>query len=386
MLTSRAITLMRLPLALMVVFIHLNFRADTAAIHWLSPTQSDIMPICVSVWVKEMAALAVPLFFAVSGYLFFLNAKWSKQTYTAKLKRRARSLLAPYLVFNTLAALFLILNSVIDGHSLARAAQTYLGHLRWLTNYWCVHTAGHNTNLLGWTKAVSYPADIPLWFVRDLIITVLFAPLWHWLLRRLGAGWLIILLLLSLTGIWIPVAGFSAGSSFYFCLGAWCVKHNGTVVRFLIRRRAPLTLLYIILLTADFALWGTGLKTYIHFFTILTGTATLSAWFLRLAMCTPSRWFPLLERHAAPLSFFVFAVHALPIIHIPAPGIRGMRPVEWMKTLLWSSKDAPWLQVGEMLLSGIGAMAICVMIYIIMYKLCPQALNFLTGRRPKPLS
>lgn len=48
--------------------------------------------------------VCVPLFFLISGYLFFCNIKqFDRQAYVAKLKKRGRSLLEPYLFYNTLA-------------------------------------------------------------------------------------------------------------------------------------------------------------------------------------------------------------------------------------------------------------------------------------------
>lgn len=380
---------MRLPLALMVVFIHLNFRADATSIHWLHPTAADIMPISVSVLVGEVAAIAVPLFFMVSGYLFFLNTKWSLLTFARKLRRRVRSLLVPYLLFNTLAVIGLmaatILNSDtgISEQTVAGAINRYLGNFRWLHIYWDAHITGYSTNLLGWRKSVSYPMDVPLWFIRDLMVVVLMAPLWHWLLQRMKGWGLLLLMILSLTGIWIPLAGFSVTSCFYFCIGAWAAPRTPSLLIRLPRVAPMLTAVALLLMAVDLALKGTPLTTYARFFFLLLAVIATAAWFTRLAKRPAGRFFPLLERHASPASFFVFAVHALPIAGVNIIGVSGLRPVEWVKGLIWNPAHCAWTQVGEMLLTGVITMALCVVFYFLFYFLCPSVLNFLTGRRPR---
>ena len=51
---------------------------------------------CISLCLGE---IGVPLFFTISGYLFFLN--YSKYDYYRKIKTRTKSLLVPYLIWNT---------------------------------------------------------------------------------------------------------------------------------------------------------------------------------------------------------------------------------------------------------------------------------------------
>ena len=50
---------------------------------------------------QTLVKVAVPVFFIMSGYLFFANVEeWNMQVYKSKMLRRAKTLLLPYLVWN----------------------------------------------------------------------------------------------------------------------------------------------------------------------------------------------------------------------------------------------------------------------------------------------
>lgn len=49
---------------------------------------------------RILASVAVPLFFFISGYLFFFRTTFSVDVYKKKLKSRIKTLLIPYLFWN----------------------------------------------------------------------------------------------------------------------------------------------------------------------------------------------------------------------------------------------------------------------------------------------
>lgn len=52
--------------------------------------------------------IAVPLFYAISGYLFFLKMPDGIRSIASKLKKRVRTLLVPYALANTFTLLFYV--------------------------------------------------------------------------------------------------------------------------------------------------------------------------------------------------------------------------------------------------------------------------------------
>lgn len=152
---------------------------------------------------------AVPIFFAISGYLFFLNVDSTRDVYR-KMKKRVSTLLIPYLI----AALFLpLFYFAIDYFPVASQF---------------VNSNNFNENFsAGWLRILyrlyvdagkGTPLGFHLWFLRDLIEIVILSPLIHIFRRRLKS-WLILSLLFLLTYLFcntffISLFWFVAGSLF----------------------------------------------------------------------------------------------------------------------------------------------------------------------------
>lgn len=98
--TSTRIDILRFPLIVGVVFVH-DYSGKTYG--------SIVNGRSTGFWVDYVQLffscgighVAVPLFFLISGYLFF-QGKWSWGNYANKLERRINTLLIPYLFWNCL--------------------------------------------------------------------------------------------------------------------------------------------------------------------------------------------------------------------------------------------------------------------------------------------
>lgn len=133
----------------------------------------------------------VAVYFFISGYLFFAGRAWSWTVYGRKLQNRMYTLLIPYFLWNLLAVF------LVAGKSLPCFAPflSYEGTgVDWswsnvLSCFWMydgqlsappVGTEGYEA----FVQVQPYPINTALWFVRDLMIVTLFAPLWRMLLNR----------------------------------------------------------------------------------------------------------------------------------------------------------------------------------------------------------
>lgn len=113
-----------------------------------------------------IASTAVPLFFVISGLLFFNNFLPTHQTYVKKIKSRIATLAIPYLFWNFM---FLLFKLTVQITPFLRDKLS--GDSKRVLDY----TAFDYFNAFaGWT---SYPLSYQFWFVRDLIIMVLVSPL-----------------------------------------------------------------------------------------------------------------------------------------------------------------------------------------------------------------
>lgn len=101
-LQSQTIAFLRFPLIVGVVLLHSGFDNIELAEH----------PVCdnVSYLLSQVVAtIAVPLFFFISGYLFFCKIdKFDGRVYVGKLKKRARTLPIPYIFWNLFTILLIL--------------------------------------------------------------------------------------------------------------------------------------------------------------------------------------------------------------------------------------------------------------------------------------
>lgn len=97
---SKTIMFLRFPLIIAVVLIHTNFNGLTMnGTLWVSEGQFPTYDLVYHVVSNELARIAVPLFFFISGFLFFYHSDFSKEIYRKKLKKRIRTLLIPYMFY-----------------------------------------------------------------------------------------------------------------------------------------------------------------------------------------------------------------------------------------------------------------------------------------------
>lgn len=280
---SRRITSLRFLLIVLVIFVHNNGQTaeNTAVVFGVKTVVSEMI-----------ARAAVPLFFFVSGWLLFMKPV----DYRTNLRKKARTLLVPYLFWNSavLAALFVGQNTPglsrffqdennrITGYSLYQWADAYLG-----LNY------------------EGYPAAYQMWFIRDLMLLMLLYPLGKWIVDRAPAAALGGMLFLWLTQR--RMLFFSSEAALFFFLGYYAVKYKwsfGLVDRLKYRDLVPG---YVICMAAELWLLLSGQE-----FMILQKLGILSGclFWLKLSgrLAGAPRLYPALEKLAG-YAFFVYASH-----------------------------------------------------------------------------
>lgn len=105
---SRVITSLRFPLIVMIIMFHLY---EPGAVIDNSTTLHYVLAKILGA--DGIAKIAVPAFFLISGFLFFLNVNnWEKQVYVSKLKSRSKTLLLPYILWNALPILLIVILNI----------------------------------------------------------------------------------------------------------------------------------------------------------------------------------------------------------------------------------------------------------------------------------
>lgn len=118
---------------------------------------------------------AVPMFYIISGYLFFIKQDdyvWTE--YKHKIQKKCKTLLLPYLIWNIMAII-----AYPEQFLEVSVTEKILG-------FW--------SRRMEW-GSWSGPWNGPLWFLRDLFVVMVFSPIISKLIKRIGI-WLIILLII----------------------------------------------------------------------------------------------------------------------------------------------------------------------------------------------
>ncbi|HNY38738.1 MAG TPA: hypothetical protein PKJ41_00020 [Bryobacteraceae bacterium] len=101
---SERIAMVRFPLIIGVVLVHIDWRLDALGNHMLPAWQNFIVMLLYDVLPRS----AVPLFTFLAGYLYFQNFMGRMGDYLTKNSVRVRTLLMPYVIWNALALLMML--------------------------------------------------------------------------------------------------------------------------------------------------------------------------------------------------------------------------------------------------------------------------------------
>ena len=224
---SRTISWLRFPLIVLVVFIHVPWGVEIENF----PAASMI---CGNFVQRGIAAVAVPLFFFISGFLYFYRTEWGVSAYKRKTLKRVRTLVVPFLVWTVLNLVCKLLAYKLEIPSPSAAL------------------CAENHSLWDWVV------------LRDLFVVGLLSPLWHFLLKRAG-----IVALFALGALWFAyqgnqIPGLSTQAIFFFCAGAYFAIHERDFTEDFSGVGVPALALYLPLLAANALTKGAAFNWAIH--------------------------------------------------------------------------------------------------------------------------
>lgn len=227
---SQAISKMRFPLAFLVVLWHTpHIKPQPFAVTGISFCQDDLIRLAKLV-IENSVMISVPVFFLISGYLFFKGiVELDKSIWYSKLRSRCRSLLVPYLLWNSYAVLFVVFVKIVSVIFMGKPINVISQYLTdSLPNaFWVYETRIlDEVNLLGCHLMEFTPINVPLWFIRDLFVITFFSPLVFLLIKRCGGIFILILIILYLTGIWPQLPGLEVRAALFFSLGGYFALKN----------------------------------------------------------------------------------------------------------------------------------------------------------------
>lgn len=291
--TSRTIISLRFLLMVFIVFIHsngvTNFWDENGVEQFYNiPIIENII---ITFFTQILSRCAVPLFFLISGYLFYLK----DDSYSVLLKKKTKSLLIPFLLWPSLYLILYALRAVIfhtnnpySGLNLMDWMGVFIGKYKW-------RALPENPSLV-----------FQFWYVRDLLLLFLISPILKIILDKKPY-----LLLLFAVFLWMQRSNFyqknaSQGICF-FIMGMYFSKRNYTIADLKFANFKELILILLVLCPLDLYLMINGDKYSIcHEFNVLI----ISIFILKLGywIQNKQKLFSF-QKTLADYSFWMFALH-----------------------------------------------------------------------------
>ena len=187
-------------LSLLVVWVH----SENAELFLGEMGRESLVYRLESFFAQTLGQMVVPGFFMISAYLFYRNFQFSKTV--SKWKSRCKSLLLPYVLWNTLY---------------------YLGYV-------VVTRLSFAKNVIGkepvafdlkelFLAAVYYKYNPVFWYLFQLLLLVILAPFLYMIIRRKRSGlaWLLLLIFALWKNVSIPLLNLDA--LFYYSASGYAV-------------------------------------------------------------------------------------------------------------------------------------------------------------------
>jgi surface polysaccharide O-acyltransferase-like enzyme len=303
-LQSNVIAFLRFPLIVGVVFIH---NTSTTIImpdmEFGNVENLPIFDMCSTLFSQILGRVAVPLFFFISGFLFFRNIDgFTKQDYLKKLKGRGKTLLIPYLFWNITAIFIPIIARNIPALA-AWFSTTVEYNLQYL-----LKSVESMWGTMNDEKTMTYPIAYQFWFIRDLMVVVILTPVIHFCIKKTKIYGVLLLGVLWFFGWWFSVAGMhglSITAIFFFTAGAYFGSNKLNIIDIMGKVQRLSYVLYPLLVIADLLTKNYDVNSFIHKTGIIVGMVfwvNVVASLLRTGKIRVNRFLV-----SSP--FFLFAIH-----------------------------------------------------------------------------
>ena len=356
--------IVQIPLLILILFIHTYVSDDRS-----NPA------FWVDAFITSLARTAVPCYFFMSGYLLFsIHDSFTPSNYARLLRSRFFSLFIPYMIWVCVPYVI----TRLQGRTFWVSPREIIPFF-YSTDYgWY-----SQPSLLGYYFDVIQPpgGNYVLWYVRDLMVFILFAPL-----IRFGLGYIkkaatpicVTALILN-----IGLAGYPATALWSFLLGC-SLGHDRTDFLPLCRRLAPIAMPCWAAFAAMYVWSNTSLPSdaasdslqgvFSINLSILCGGIAIFG-IASIIDGRGSAGFPYSAKLVnllialAPASFFVYVTHAID------PATR----LSFLTDSLVA--DPYWRPSVSYFAFNIVRLAVLIVIYFLLARLLPRTMSMLTGGR-----
>ncbi len=210
------------------------------------------------------------------------------------------------------------------------------------------------------------PINYPLWYVRDLIVFVILAPLVFYSCKITGSGGLLFLYIAYLFHTWKDLPGLSMEGFFFFTFGAFLKIRSINISYFFKKRFIIVTCLAIPTVLIMVFTYGNNNVAYRYAYRLFTlfGSSSIIGFVTLLVQKQKINIHPILLKS----SFFVYASHIMVLPYV----------------LISLGNYLPSNQIGLIIkyfLAPIITVIILIVCYYYANKWIPKTLSVLTGGR-----
>lgn len=307
---------------LMVIFIHAKFILSRWSEYVDTSYSLGEMSWFVQFLISEnIARIAVPLFFFISGFFLSIKLDGSVAKYWSEIRKRVKSVLLPYVLFCMLWALpYAVMGKSLD-----------------------------------WKSLLVFPIPYQFWFLQHLMILVVLS----YVIYKVRKYDFIILVSLLTLYVFSPQrwGGFEE-SLLFFSLGIY----NDRIKYVMLPKRwnVRLLVLFFAIIILNYIVGMTRLTLITHHLLIAIGVVIVLNWLFRSkSFISPAV--------SAGASFFIYAVHE------PLMGIT--------KDLLISHHLIDNSTLITYFLIPVAVILVCYLVYMGASKMFPRSLGLLVGGR-----
>ena len=294
-LTSRVVSFLRFPLIVAVIGIHCNLLVKNPELETRS-----VFYFLVYITMK-LVCIAVPLFFFISGFLFFKEGTFDFALYKKKLKSRIHTVLIPYLLWNIIYFFILGIMQLIKPDTLV-ILHKHIADFRWQDYLWIFWDISQITGLADDQRACLVGA---FWFLQCLFVLFLLSPIIYYIIRYLRHFTLLIIGVLYFTDFIPEMPGIQCNAIVYYMLGVYFSLMSIDFITFL--KRIPIQTHIVLMIAAVLiSYWLNDNDTIYNITDLFLQTAVFA---ITAYMIENHRW--LESKYLVSSVFFVFAVHRL---------------------------------------------------------------------------
>lgn len=376
---SKTISYLRFPLTVGVVFIHFNLSKGLQLPDTVYGLNSpDWFYYLMQLFSNVIPRIAVPLFFFISGFLFFYNMDFNRNTYKRKLYTRTSTLLIPYFLWNAMTLFIYSVKALPIFSSFANSANNSEFHFSLIRLFNTFFNYERDNGILvvnieditGNIDFNSYPIDVPMWYVRDLIVMVLMAPVIYYLIKRMGKWAVISIAIIKycIISILLPHGGYPSQfitALFFFSWGAYFSISKQDFVETM-RKYYYVPFIYIPIAIIDTLTKNTDYNFIVHNLGILLGIVSA----IIIASYLVENKKVKINSTFANASFFVYALHGILLAPVAKILIKAFHLPDTIFTMLSLYFVTPTITI-----------ILCLGIYLMLRKYVPNVWTLLTGGR-----